>query len=204
MDDAQIWRRCAVRAAVITIIAAGFVSLGWAVRDSVRPSGWEATITTAARRFPPPWAHGWTTLFDRDPFVAVTLTLAGLALVNRRWSLAVAGTLGCVVAVYAAEHVFKRLLEDSYPSAHVTAAAACATFAWCVLRKRRFVSLLVFVIPMTVGWAVIARRMHYPADVFGGLLLGPLAVGVTVLVIVPAASLAARLLPVSAGRTPST
>ena len=194
MDVAAIPRS---HAAVVASIAIGFVILGWAMRDSVRPSGWEATIITAARRFNPPWAHGLTKLFDRDPFVAFTLTLAGVALVNRRWSLAVAGTVGCVAAVYATEHVFKRVFEG-YPSAHVTAAAACATFAWCILRKRRFVSLLVFVIPITVAWAAIAVRMHYPAEVFGGLFLGPLVVGVAVLLMVHAVSLATRLLPVSA------
>ena len=177
-------RRGAIAAVcAFVIVGAAFVVLGLVVRDAARPTGWEDSLIRAAHRHPPPWAHRWATLFDRNPFALITLALAAVALLTRRWPLAVAGTLGCLVAVVAAEHVFKHLIEDDYPSAHVTAAAACATFAWCLLSKRRvvrLVGLVVFVIPLIVAWALVERGVHLPADAIGGLLLGPLAVGAVV------------------------
>ena len=138
-------------------------------------------ITSAAQQYPPPWVHAWTSVFARDPFVLITVALAVVALFGRRWSLAFAGVIGCAAAVVAAEHVFKQLL-DGYPSGHVTAAASSAMFAWFIVRNRRFVALAVFVVPLGVGWAVVAQGLHSPNQAVGGLLLGTSAVSLTVLV----------------------
>ena len=176
-QDALRARRTVIAGGLfVLVLATAFLTLGVFVRSNVRPMGWESTLVTVARNSPPPWAHAWLSAFNRNVFAVIVLVLAAVALATRRPVLAIAAVIGCGAAVYSAEHIFKRLLEDGYPSAHVTAAAACATFAWCLARRRRVLALVVFVVPVVVAWAAVAVRMHYPADAIGGFALGLLGV----------------------------
>ena len=153
---------------------------------------------SAARRFPPPGANTLRRMFEPAPFALITIAIACVALLERRPKLAISGTAGCLLATVAAEHLFKPLVERrqtfhwwpwfpgrhvgyvTFPSGHVTAAGACAMFAWFVLGPRTRLAVLAFVVPVAVAWAMIALRLHYPADTFAGVLLGPLAVCATV------------------------
>jgi membrane-associated phospholipid phosphatase len=159
--------------------AAAFVVMGMIARQPVRPS-WEMTVDRMLMHHPPPWVRGVTALFNPASFVVLILALLVVALVRRRRTLALGGTAGCILAVLSAERVFKILIDDGYPSAHVTAAAAFSVFAWCLVEKRRVIALTLFVIPLVLVWAVVARGMHFPVAAVGGLLLGPLAVGTTI------------------------
>ena len=76
------------------------------------------------------------------------------------------------------EHV--HLAGRMFPSAHVTAAAAAAMFAWLILDRRARLTPVLVAFPLIVGCAVIKQQLHYPADVAGGLLLGPTFVYCTV------------------------
>jgi membrane-associated phospholipid phosphatase len=191
VQNARLSRSCSVTDIVLTTVtAASFIIIGIVFRETELLRGWETRITSAAQRHPPPWAHAWASLFTRDPFVLITVSLTAVALFIRRWSLAFAGAIGCAAAVIAAEHVFKQLM-DGYPSAHVTGAAASAMFAWFIVRNRRVASLAVFLIPVVVAWAVVAQGLHSPIESVGGLLLGTAAVGATVLVASQGATLLA-------------
>jgi membrane-associated phospholipid phosphatase len=168
------------------MLAAVFIYIGVVARSATRPTSWETSLLTAARDHPPRWVDGWVRLFDRNPFVLLTFALTVVALVRKQWAIAIGGAIGCLVAAYSAEHLFKHVVEDDFPSAHATGAAAFATFAWCIARKRRIAELIVgltaFAIPLAVAWSVVSVGMHLPADAIGGLLLGPLVVGTMILV----------------------
>jgi undecaprenyl-diphosphatase len=155
---------------------------------------WERPIIRAADHISPPAANGWQALFNAESFALITVVIAVAALLDRRPRLALAGTVGCFAAVIAAEKVLKPLIGSrqalrqyrwfhptigslTFPSGHVTAAAACATFAWFVLHRHTAVlAPLVFAVPVVVGWAMVTLGHHYPIDALGGIILGPLAV----------------------------
>ena len=136
-------------------------------------------------------------MFNPVPFAFITVAIAGIALVTRRPKLAFSGAVGCLLATVAAEHVFKPIVERretfhpwpwfpnvhqgavTFPSGHVAAAAACATFAWFVFGRGRL-ALICFVVPLFVAWAMLSLELHYPADEMAGFILGVLAVCATV------------------------
>ena len=160
---------------------------------------WEWRIMSAAERHPLWGAGKWQSLFDPTPFALIAITIAGVALWDRRPRLAFSGIAGCVIAAVAAEHLFKPFVERrqpyhwspwfpdhhrgfvTFPSAHVTAAAACAMFAWFVLSRYTRLALFVFVVPAAVAWAMVALELHYPADTVAGFILGVLTVCAAVL-----------------------
>jgi membrane-associated phospholipid phosphatase len=128
----------------------------------------------------------------------MTIALGGAAAARGRYRLALAGVAGCLGAVLAAQLVFKPLVDRvrtrrvvgmnehvhlagrMFPSAHVTAAAAVAMFAWLILDRRARLTPVLLAFPLIVGGAVVKQQLHYPADVAGGLLLGPTFVYCTV------------------------
>ncbi len=181
----------AVAAAFVFGVLSGMV---WHARG---PMHWEFRFISLARRIPPPAAMTWQDLFEPMPFAIMTLVIAAVALAGRRPRLALSGAAGCFIAVVAAEHVFKPIIDSrqalhhyrwyhpelgtlTFPSGHVTAAAAVATFAWLVLRRHTALALVVFAVPAVVGWAMVSLDLHYPIDALGGVILGPLVVCATV------------------------
>ncbi len=157
---------------------------------------WERPFIRAAYRHEPPGATRWQALFQAEPFAVITIVLAVFALVARRPRLALAGTVGCFAAVIVAENVLKPLIDArqrseyygwdgptlhlgslTFPSGHVTGATACAMFAWFLFHRRSELAALFFVVPLIVGWSMVALGLHYPVDVMGGLILGMLGVG---------------------------
>jgi membrane-associated phospholipid phosphatase len=177
-----------------------FVFLTAEVWHSTGATGWEWTIISRATRHPPPGANAWRSWFDPKPFALSTLAIACVAFLERRPRLGLSGLAGCLIAVVAAEHVLKPIIERrqvfrwypwfhprshlgslSFPSGHVAAAAACATFVWFVLERRTQFALVVFAIPALVAWSMIALELHYPADTIAGFILGILTVCATVL-----------------------
>ncbi len=176
-----------------------FVAFSVKVRHARGPMPWERPYIRAAYRHTPPGATHWQALFQPEPFAFITLGLAVVALLLRRPKLALAGTVGSFVAVVAAENVLKPLIDArqrsefypwgapvlhfgslTFPSGHVTGATACATFVWFLFHRRTPLVILAFVLPVIVGWSMIALGLHYPIDVLGGMILGVLGVSVSI------------------------
>jgi membrane-associated phospholipid phosphatase len=160
---------------------------------------WEIRIMLHLWRHEPPGANTWQSSFKPEPFAIMTFALAAIALIDRKPRLALAGTVGSFVAVFAAEDIIKPIVESrqlparfyqgdpilhlgslTFPSGHVTAAAAIATFAWLIFHRRSELVAIVFVLPVVVAWAMISLGLHYPRDALGAFIVGPLVVCVTV------------------------
>jgi membrane-associated phospholipid phosphatase len=185
------------RAAALAGIA-GFTVLTVLMWHSTRAMVWERPIITAVNGIPLAFRDFWISLFAPLPFALTTIALGGAAAARGRYRLAIAGMAGCLGAVLAAQLVFKPLVDRvrtrrvigvsqhihvagrMFPSAHVTAAAAAAMFAWLILDRRPRLTPLLVALPLIVGCAVIKQQLHYPADVAGGLILGPTFVYCTV------------------------
>jgi membrane-associated phospholipid phosphatase len=185
------------RAAAIAGIA-GFTVLTILMWHSTRPKTWERPIISAVDGIPLVFRDFWISLFQPLPFALTTIALGGAAAARGRYRLALAGVAGSLGAVLAAQLVFKPLVDRvrthrvagvnqhlhvagrMFPSAHVTAAAAAATFAWLILDRRVRLAPLLVALPLLVGCAVISKQLHYPADVAAGLLLGATLVYCTV------------------------
>jgi membrane-associated phospholipid phosphatase len=133
----------------------------------------------------------WIWIFEPIPFALIVAALFALAYARGRHRLAWAGAAGCLEAVFAAELVFKPLIDrvrehdaavsgvhilrvagPMFPSAHTTAAAAGAMFAWLIFDRRAVLAPLFALVPLAVGCSVVAARVHYPADAVAGMLLG--------------------------------
>ena len=174
----------------MVIGAAVFLLLTAMVWHTQSPLGWERPIITMVERVPIPLRDFWIAMFEPVPFALTTGALGFFAAARGRTWLAVAGGGGCLVAVFTAEIVLKPLVDrvrlevvgfhhhfahiggPMFPSAHVTAATAWATFAWLILGRKSRWRRLLFALPVVVGWAVIDKHMHYPADVVAGAILG--------------------------------
>lgn len=184
----------AALAAVVVFVA--FSAKVWHARG---PMEWERPYIRAAYRHTPPGARRWQALFEPEPFAFITIGIAAVALLLHRPRLALAGTVGSVVAVVAAENVLKPFIDArqrsewypwtgpvlhlgslTFPSGHVTGATACATFAWFLFHRRTPLAVLAFALPIVVGWSMIALGLHYPIDVLGGMILGVLGVSVSI------------------------
>ncbi len=181
-------------AAAITGTAA-FVALSAMVWHSTGPLRWERRIFFRALRHPAPGANTWQSLFEPAPFAFMVVGLGLVALFERRPKLALGGTLGCFAAVFTAEEILKPIIDSrqpperhsafgpafhigslTFPSGHVTAAAALAAFAWLIFRRRTELALFFFAIPVLVAWAMVSLGLHYPVDALGGFIFGPLVV----------------------------
>jgi membrane-associated phospholipid phosphatase len=156
---------------------------------SSQPMSWERPTIDALERHTVPLHRLWIDVFEPIPFGFIVAALFAFAYARGRRRLAWAGAAGCFEAVLAAELVFKplvdrvrlhevgrfrlmRLAGPMFPSSHTTAAAACAMFAWLILDRRAVLAPLLALVPIAVGCAVVAARMHYPADAIAGMLLG--------------------------------
>jgi len=184
--------------AVVLVGAAAVLLLGLMVRHTTGPTAWEHPIVSAAERFPVPFRDYLIALFEPIPFAFAAIALALAACARGRKRLAIPGLGGCLAAVIATELVLKPLFDrirlvpvgwrhrlviaggPMFPSAHVTAAAAFAAFAWLIVDKRSRLRPFIVVLPLLVGWAVMSKDMHFPADILAGLIVGPTFVYCTV------------------------
>jgi membrane-associated phospholipid phosphatase len=176
--------------ALVACGAFGFLVLAAVMWHSARPTRWEKPIIHAVDRLAVPFRGFWISAFQPLSFALITLALGALVAIAGRRRLAVSGMAGCVGALLAAEFVFKPLVDrirthevgthhriiqvgsQMFPSAHVTAAAALATFVWFALGRRLTIAPVLLVLPLLVSSATISLQLHYPADVIGGFLLG--------------------------------
>ena len=176
------------------LVAAAFGVLTVLMWHTARYTRWERPIIDELVGTSVPGRDFLVAAFQPLPFVLTTLALGCAAAAAGRRRLAIAGVAGCLTAVAAAELVLKPLVDrrrthtlgvhhhvvrvgsEMFPSAHTTAAAAWAMFAFLILQRRTRLAPLVAVVPLLVGYAVISKQMHYPADVLGGFLLGPVIV----------------------------
>ena len=172
--------------------------LATAVWHTSGPVFWERPIITVLQAVPAPLRDFWIAMFEPIPFALTVSALGFTAAARGRTRLAVAGVFGCVFAVLTTELLFKPLVDrvrievvgvhhrlahiggPMFPSAHVTAATAFATFAWLILDRRSRLTPLLVALPLVVGWAAISKGMHYPADVAGGIIVGSTVVYCTV------------------------
>jgi undecaprenyl-diphosphatase len=178
--------------------AFGFLVLAAVMFHSARPTRWEKPIIHAVDRVPIPFRGFWISAFQPVSFALITLALGVIVALAGRRRLAISGVVGCVGALVAAEFVFKPLVDrirthevgthhriiqvgsQMFPSAHVTAAAALATFVWFALDRRLAVAPVLLALPLVVSAATISLQLHYPADVVGGFLLGTTFVWCTI------------------------
>ena len=119
-----------------------------------------------------------------EVLLPATLLLLWLSLVARqRWWL----WCGIQLGAGSVEHTFKFLVGRprpsgsslGYPSGHTTAAATFAVImiyfslrAQLTPLQRRLIQIVSVILMLTVGWARIMLRAHWPSDVLGGFLLG--------------------------------
>jgi len=182
------------------LIALAFAALlGIFAWRSSQPMSWERPAIDAFQHHAVPLQRFWIDVFEPVPFALIVAGLFALAYTRGRHRLAWTGAAGCFVAVLATELVFKPLVDrvqihdgsrfglhlvrfagPMFPSAHTTAAAACAMFAFLILDRRRWLAPLLAVVPLAVAGSVIAARMHYPADAIAGMLVGFALVYLTV------------------------
>jgi membrane-associated phospholipid phosphatase len=182
---------------------------------SSKPMTWERPAIDALERHLIPLRQFWIDVFEPIPFALIVAGLFTLAYVRGRRRLALAGAAGCFEAVFAAELVFKPIVDrvrvhggghfgfirfggPLFPSSHTTAAAACAMFAWLILDRRPLLAPLLALVPIAVGCSVVSARLHYPADAIAGMLLGAALVYVLVDVTRPRERIVA---PACAGST---
>jgi len=198
-DSSAPTTRARFQWAVVLVGAVVVVLLGLMVRHTTGPTAWEEPIVSTARRFPIPFRDYLIALFEPVPFAFASIALAFGAAARGRARLAIPGLGGCLAAVIATELVLKPLFDRTrlvpvgwrhrliiaggpmFPSAHVTAAAAFATFAWMIVDKRSRLEPFIVALPLIVGWAVMSRDMHFPADILAGLIVGPTFVYCTVM-----------------------
>jgi membrane-associated phospholipid phosphatase len=166
--------RCLIGA----VAACGVLSiLVWHARG---PVGWERPFIALLRHEQLPMARPLVAIFEPIPFAIAVLALAWTAAKSRRIQLAFAGTAGCALAMFVTEWILKPLVDRHhqhwgsavFPSGHVTAAAAWATFASLVFDPPPQLRLAFAAVPVLVGWAVVASGAHYPTDAIAGLLVG--------------------------------
>jgi membrane-associated phospholipid phosphatase len=178
------------RGAALVAVAVS-VLLGIFAWHSSQPMSWERPAIDALEHHVVPLRRFWIDVFEPIPFAIIVAVLFLIAYTRGDRRLAWTGAAGCFEAVFAVELVFKPLVDrvrvhgggrfdlhlirfggPMFPSAHTTAAAACAMFAWLILERRLLLAPLLAIIPIAVGWSVVAARMHYPADALAGMLLG--------------------------------
>ena len=193
-DSSAPTTRAPFQWAVVLVGAVVVVLLGLMVRHTTGPTAWEHPIVDTARRFPIPFRDHLIELFEPIPFAFASIALAFAAAARGRKRLAIPGLGGCLAAVIATELLLKPLFDrirlvpvgwrhhliiaggPMFPSAHVTAAAAFATFAWMIVDRRSRLRPFIVALPLLVGWSVMSKHMHFPADIVAGLIVGPTVV----------------------------
>ncbi len=182
----------------VFVAVAAFALLAINVWATRAPTPWERPIIHTILGLPRPGRDLWIAMFEPIPFTLTTFALGFAAAAQGRSRLAVTGVAGCLAAAACCELVLKPLVDryrthevgihhhlvhlggPMFPSGHTTAAAAWATFAWLILDRNSRLRPFAVAVPLIVGFCVISKKMHYPADVAGGLLLGPTVVYCTV------------------------
>ena len=190
MEHTKVARLPSVRPSVLIAATTTCVVLGALVWRSHGPELWERPVIALLRHERPPMARPLLLMWEPVPFALAVLWLARRAAKTQRTLLAYSGTIGCALAIGLTELVLKPLVGRQhvhaasalFPSGHVAAAAAWAMFAWLVMDPRSQLRSVLGAVPVVVGWAAIATRAHYPADVIAGLFVGGVVVYCTVLV----------------------
>ena len=133
-------------------------------------------------------AHRVTNLISPTPYVYLAALPVIVALLRRRWALAV-GLAVMIPGAIVTTELLKPLLEaprpafgvantplsaqGSWPSGHATAAVSLAMA--CLLaspaRWRPYVALVGTLFSLAVIYAVLTLGWHYPSDVLGGILV---------------------------------
>jgi undecaprenyl-diphosphatase len=121
-----------------------------------------------------------------DPPLMYTLVavLVLIALLRRRWSVAVLAVAGPAVAVLITENLLKPLFDRryhgylSYPSGHTVGAVAALTVALLMVlptatttltRTLAWLVWALLIVTLTTG--LVAMNYHYPTDALGGFSL---------------------------------
>ena len=144
-------------------------------------------FTGVARPPLTPSIHGVALLAGPTPFLIGCAGLTALALVRRRWLMAVV-VPGVLLAANATTQLLKPALAEpqivelqgvtqvypgSWPSGHSTAAMSLALCLVLVVgpRLRPLAAVLGAGYAIAVGYALVALGDHLPSDVFGGYLV---------------------------------
>jgi membrane-associated phospholipid phosphatase len=156
-------------------------------RGRALDAGAMQAFTGVARAPLKPSIHGVAGLADPLPFVAGGLALTLLALLRRRWLMALV-----VPAILAGANVTTQLLKPaladprwidlhggeiaypgSWPSGHSTASMSLALCFVLVVgpRLRPLAAVLAAGYAVAVGYALVALGYHLPSDVLGGYLV---------------------------------
>lgn len=115
------------------------------------------------------------------PVLVVGVLTIFAVTVSRDWVRALACSLSPILAVEVVEHVAKPMVgreigagNFTYPSGTVAVVAALAAAVFLVApRLVRPASLVLgTLVVLSVGWAVLVLRWHYPTDVIGGAWVG--------------------------------
>jgi len=145
------------------------------------------TFTGVARPPLQPSIHGVAVLADPAPFLAGVAALTALALLRRRWLMALI-VPGVLLGANLATQLLKPALADprvlellgtqviyagSWPSGHATASMSLALGLVLVVgrRLRPVAALLGAGYAIAVGYALVALGYHLPSDVLGGYLV---------------------------------
>lgn len=165
--------------------------LGATVKDQNAPLAWEELLGPDGMGLVgEPKPSSWWLTVMRSPgepavFIAAVCVLSLIAARFRDWRLFVVTVIAPPAAVLLTDVMLKpaygRIHGEglAFPSGHNTSAAALAVTAGLVVGRlshhRAAVSrawLALAVVPICTGFAVIALRYHYPADVVGGWFVG--------------------------------
>lgn len=68
--------------------------------------------------------------------------------------------------------VLVEAVDFSFVSGHSTVSFTIAFFSFWVLRKHYRFSLLIFIFPLLFAYSRIYLALHYPIDIFAGMILG--------------------------------
>ena len=146
-----------------------------------------AAFTGVARPPLAPSIHGVAVLADPLPFLAGGAALTLIALLRRRWLMALV-TPAVLLAANVTTQLLKPTLADpraldlrgtpmlyegSWPSGHATASMSLALCLVLVAgpRLRPLVAVLGAGYAVAVGYALVALGYHLPSDVLGGYLV---------------------------------
>lgn len=146
-----------------------------------------AAFTGVARPPLEPSIHGVAVLADPLPFLAGVAALTAVALLRRRWLMALV-TPAVLLGANLTTQLLKPALADpraldlrgtamlyegSWPSGHATASMSLALCLVLVVgpRLRPLAAVLGAGYAVAVGYALVALGYHLPSDVFGGYLV---------------------------------
>ena len=68
--------------------------------------------------------------------------------------------------------VLVEAVDFSFVSGHSTVSFTIAFFSFWVLKKHYHFSLLIFIFPLLFAYSRIYLALHYPIDIFAGMVLG--------------------------------